>query len=72
MRRAGRLVGHTLSTLVAAARPGVTLLELDALAETGIRDGGGIPSFLGYHGFPATSAPRPTTGSSTGSPAATC
>jgi methionyl aminopeptidase len=54
MRRAGRLVGHTLSTLVEAVRPGVTLLELDALAERVIRDGGGTPSFLGYHGFPAT------------------
>jgi methionyl aminopeptidase len=32
MRKAGRLVGHTLSSLVEAVRPGVTLLELDALA----------------------------------------
>jgi methionyl aminopeptidase len=54
MRRAGRLVGHTLSTVVEAARPGVTLLKLDRLAERVIRGGGGIPSFLGYHGFPAT------------------
>jgi methionyl aminopeptidase len=54
MRRAGRLVGHTLSTLVETVRPGVTLLELDRLAERVIRGGGGIPSFLGYHGFPAT------------------
>ena len=54
MRRAGRLVGHTLSTLVETVRPGVTLTELDALAERVIRGGGGIPSFLGYHGFPAT------------------
>jgi methionyl aminopeptidase len=54
MRVAGRLVGHTLSTLVGAVRPGTTLLELDALAERVIRDGGGIPSFLGYHGFPNT------------------
>ena len=54
MRRAGRLVGHTLSTLVEAVRPGITLLELNAQAERVIRDGGGIPSFLGYHGFPAT------------------
>jgi methionyl aminopeptidase len=54
MRRAGRLVGHTLSTLVEAVRPGATLLELDAQAERVIRAGGGIPSFLGYHGFPAT------------------
>ena len=27
---------------------------LDRLAETNIRDHGGVPSFLGYHGFPAT------------------
>jgi len=54
MRRAGRLVGHTLSTLVEIVRPGVTLTELDTLAERVIRGGGGIPSFLGYHGFPAT------------------
>ena len=54
MRKAGRLVGHTLSTLVETVRPGVTLTELDALAERVIRGGGGIPSFLGYHGFPAT------------------
>jgi len=54
MRRAGRLVGHTLSALVETVRPGITLLELDRLAERTIRDGGGIPSFLGYHGFPAT------------------
>jgi methionyl aminopeptidase len=54
MRRAGRLVGHTLSTLVETVRPGVTLTELDTLAERVIRGGGGVPSFLGYHGFPAT------------------
>jgi methionyl aminopeptidase len=54
MRRAGRLVGHALSGVVKAVRPGVALLELDALAERVIRDGGGVPSFLGYHGFPAT------------------
>jgi methionyl aminopeptidase len=54
MRRAWRLVGYTLSRLVEAVRPGITLVELDALAEKEIRDGGGIPSFLGYHGFPAT------------------
>jgi methionyl aminopeptidase len=54
MRRAGRLVGHTLSIVSAAARPGVSLLELDQLAERTIREAGATPSFLGYHGFPAT------------------
>jgi methionyl aminopeptidase len=54
MRRAGRVVGHTLSVVSAAVRPGATLTELDALAERTIREAGAIPSFLGYHGFPAT------------------
>jgi methionyl aminopeptidase len=54
MRKAGRLVGHTLTVVSEAAKAGVSLLELDALAERTIRDAGAIPSFLGYHGFPAT------------------
>jgi methionyl aminopeptidase len=56
MRVAGRLVGETLELLRAATGPGVTTLELDALAETHIRDHGGIPSFKGYSHppFPAT------------------
>lgn len=54
MRTAGLLVGRTLEVLRAAVRPGVTTAALDALAEEHIRDHGGVPSFLGYHGFPAT------------------
>jgi methionyl aminopeptidase len=48
MRVAGRLVGETLELLRDAARPGVSTQELDTLAETNIRDHGGVPSFLGY------------------------
>jgi methionyl aminopeptidase len=56
MRRAGLLVGQTLELLRAAVRPGVTTLELDALAEDTIRGAGGVPSFKGYSHppFPAT------------------
>ena len=54
MRKAGRLVGHTLTVVAATAKAGVSLLELDELAERTIRGAGAIPSFLGYHGFPAT------------------
>src|SRR5918998_1154223 len=54
MRTAGGLVARTLSAVTAAARPGVSTGELDALAEQVIRDGGGVPSFLGYHGYPAS------------------
>jgi methionyl aminopeptidase len=56
MRVSGLLVGRTLELLRDAARPGVTTGELDRLAETHIRDHGGIPSFKGYSHppFPAT------------------
>jgi methionyl aminopeptidase len=54
MAVAGALVASALRAVQAAAAPGVTTLELDRIAETVIRDGGGIPSFLGYHGFPAS------------------
>jgi methionyl aminopeptidase len=54
MAVAGALVANALRTVREAAAPGVTTLELDKIAESVIRDGGGTPSFLGYHGFPAT------------------
>jgi methionyl aminopeptidase len=54
MRVAGALVARTLAAVSAAVRPGISTGELDALAEQVIRDGGGVPSFLGYHGYPAS------------------
>jgi methionyl aminopeptidase len=54
MRLAGELVGRTLRVLTEAVRPGITTADLDKIAEREIRVGGGVPSFLGYHGYPAT------------------
>lgn len=54
MAAAGALVAKALKAVQAAAVPGVSTLELDVVAETVIRDGRGVPSFLGYHGFPAS------------------
>jgi len=54
MREAGLVVARTLDVVAAAVRPGVTTAELDALAEREIRAAGATPSFLGYHGYPAT------------------
>ena len=34
--------------------PGVTTADLDAHAESRLRDRGGEPAFKGYHGYPAT------------------
>ena len=54
MAAAGALVASALKAVRQAAAPGVSTLALDEIAEAVIRDGGGIPSFLGYHGFPAS------------------
>ena len=54
MAAAGALVATALRAVREAAAPGVSTLELDAVAESVIRAGGADPSFLGYHGFPAT------------------
>ena len=54
MRKAGLVVGQTLELVRASIRPGMTILDLDALAEDHIRSCGAVPSFLGYHGFPRT------------------
>ena len=54
MAAAGALVAAALRAVHDAAEPGVSTLDLDAIAESVIRDGGGIPSFLGYHDYPAS------------------
>src|SRR5262245_47285540 len=54
MREAGLVVGRTLELLREAVRPGITTADLDAIAERNIRESGAVPSFKGYHGFPAT------------------
>ncbi len=54
MRAAGLVVARTLELLRSSVEPGLTPLDLDAIAEKAIRDEGAIPSFKGYQGFPAT------------------
>jgi methionyl aminopeptidase len=54
MRPANRLVAQVLEALEAAVAPGVTTADLDVLAERMVRDGGALPAFKGYRGFPAT------------------
>lgn len=52
MREGGALLSRALAAAVEAVRPGVTLPELDAVAERVIREGGGEPSFKGYRSHP--------------------
>ncbi len=51
MRRSGKITARVLTGLMKTARPGMTTGELDALAERGIREAGGTPTFKGYNGF---------------------
>jgi methionyl aminopeptidase len=54
IRESTLIVSKTLGMLAKEVKPGVTTLELDALAETFIRDHGAIPGFLGLYDFPNT------------------
>lgn len=54
MREAGRIVAEVLLAMREHIRPGISTGELDALAEAMIRGRGAVPSFKGYHGFPAS------------------
>lgn len=52
IRESSLLVSKTLGEIAKVIAPGVKTIELDKLAETFIRDNGGVPAFLNYHGFP--------------------
>ncbi len=54
IRESSLLVGKTHAEVARHLEPGVTTGELDAVAETFIRDHDAAPGFKGYNGFPAT------------------
>jgi methionyl aminopeptidase len=54
MAAAGAVVAAALRAAREAAVPGATTRALDLIAESVIRDAGATPSFLGYHGYPAS------------------
>jgi methionyl aminopeptidase len=53
MRESGRIVARTLRLVSAQIAPGVTPRQLNDIAQRHIEEEGGVPSFLGYRGFPA-------------------
>jgi methionyl aminopeptidase len=59
MARAGAVVAETLALLESEMHPGVTTAELDAIAHEYIRSKGGVPTFLGYKGYPAAICASP-------------
>jgi methionyl aminopeptidase len=59
MRKAGRVVAEIIEKTRAAIRPGVTTLEIDAVAREVIAARGARSNFLNYHGFPAVICTSP-------------
>ena len=54
LKESSLLVGRTLAEVARHIAPGVTTGELDRMAETFIRDSGGVPGFKGLYGCPST------------------
>lgn len=52
MRESGELIAEVREMLRGMVEVGVTTLEMNEAAEKLIRENGGTPSFVGYHGFP--------------------
>ena len=48
----GTLVARTISHVGERIEPGITTLELDRIADDFIRENGGVPTSLGYRGYP--------------------
>jgi methionyl aminopeptidase len=59
MARAGAVVRECLELMGREVRPDITTGELDRLAEQFIRSKGGVPTFKGYRGFPASICASP-------------
>jgi methionyl aminopeptidase len=59
MARAGVVVAETLALIEREIHAGVTTGELDAIADEYIRSKGGVPTFLGYKGYPAAICASP-------------
>ena len=59
MARAGEIVAGCLEMMKEMCRPDVTTAELDRAAESFIREHGGIPTFKGYRGYPASICASP-------------
>jgi methionyl aminopeptidase len=59
MRKAGRVVAEMHAATRAAAKPGVTTLDLDRVARDVLERRGARSNFLNYHGFPAVICTSP-------------
>lgn len=54
IKKSAKILAETLELLEQHTKPGVSLLELDTLAENNIVKNNAKPAFKGFHGFPKT------------------
>lgn len=54
IKQNGAILAKAHAEVAKVLEPGVSTKFLDSIAEQYIRDNGGLPSFKGYNGFPAT------------------
>jgi methionyl aminopeptidase len=59
MRKAGKVVAEMHEECIRAAKPGVTTVDVDAVAREVLARRGARSNFLGYHGFPAVVCTSP-------------
>lgn len=52
IRESGRMLSTVLQKIEEVIKPGMTGLEIDELANSILKEMGGVPAFLGYQGFP--------------------
>lgn len=52
IRKSALMVTATLTEVAKFLKPGITTASIDAMADTFIKDNGGVPSFKGYNGYP--------------------
>ena len=54
IKKSSQIVSKVLSEIIDLIRPGMSTKDIDLFAEKRIREMGAVPSFKGYHGFPAS------------------
>ena len=54
IKKSSQVVSKVLSEIIDLIQPGMSTKDLDVFAEKRIREMGAVPSFKGYHGFPAS------------------
>tara|TARA_B100000900_G_scaffold332966_1_gene293918 strand:+ start:683 stop:1522 length:840 start_codon:yes stop_codon:yes gene_type:complete len=54
IKKSSQIVAKVLTEIIDLIKPGMSTKDLDVFAEKRIREMGAVPSFKGYHGFPAS------------------